>query len=136
MTQYPEPTVGALILNKENQVFLMKSPKWHGKYVIPGGHIEIGESAESALVREIKEETCLDINNIEFISFQELIYDPIFQKKKHFIFLDFSCKTESTEVKLNEEGESYIWTTIDQALTLDIEPYTRKTIENYLKKKV
>jgi len=45
----------------------MKSHKWHDAYVIPGGHIELGETAEEALRREIKEETALDIYGIEFI---------------------------------------------------------------------
>lgn len=53
--RYPEPTVGALILNLQGQLFLMKSPKWRGKYVVPGGHVELGESLEEALRREIKE---------------------------------------------------------------------------------
>lgn len=36
--KYPEPTAGVLILNEENKIFLMTSPKWKGKYVISGGH--------------------------------------------------------------------------------------------------
>ena len=59
--KYPEPTVGALIFNQEKEIFLMTSPKWKGKYVIPGGHIEMGEEIEQALRREIKEETNLNI---------------------------------------------------------------------------
>ena len=43
--RYPEPTVGALILGPEGKLFLMQSHKWRDKYVIPGGHIELGESA-------------------------------------------------------------------------------------------
>ncbi len=47
--RYPEPTVGALIFNNEGKIFLMKSHKWKGKYVIPGGHVELGETIEKAL---------------------------------------------------------------------------------------
>ena len=47
--QYPEPTVGALIFNPEGKVFLMRSHKWRGKWVLPGGHIELGERMEDAL---------------------------------------------------------------------------------------
>lgn len=59
----------------------MKSHKWIGKYVIPGGHVELGERIEDALKREIKEETGLDIYDIEFICFQEFIYSEQFWKK-------------------------------------------------------
>jgi nucleoside triphosphatase len=131
--QYPEPTVGALIFNPAGKIFLMKSHKWRDKYVIPGGHIELGEKVEEALKREIKEETGLDIYDIEFICFQEFVFDEAFWKKRHFIFFDYACKTSSTEVKLNSEAQEFVWVTLDEALELDIEPYTRKTIEEYLK---
>ena len=132
--QYPEPTCGALIFNPAGKIFLMKSHKWRDKYVIPGGHVELGEKIEDALKREIKEETELDIHDVEFICFQEFIYGEEFWKKKHFIFFDFACKTNSTEVKLNSEGQEFVWVTLEEALKLPIEPYSKKTIEEYLKK--
>ena len=131
--KHPEPTVGALIFNPAGRIFLMKSYKWRNKYVIPGGHIELGEKVEEALKREVKEETGLDIYDIEFICFQEFVFDEAFWKKRHFIFLDFACKTNSTEVKLNSEGQEFVWVTLEEGLKLDIEPYTRKTIKEYLK---
>lgn len=36
---YSEPTVGALIFDPAGRLFLMKSHKWGGKYVVPGGHV-------------------------------------------------------------------------------------------------
>jgi len=132
--KYPEPTVGALIFNSEGKILLIKSHKWRGKYVIPGGHIELGEKMEEALKREIKEETGLDIFDIKFICFQEFIFDKTFYKKKHFIFFDFTCKTNSTKVKLNSEAEDFVWVTLDEALKMDVEPYTKNTIREYIRK--
>ncbi|MFN2281275.1 MAG: NUDIX domain-containing protein, partial [Anaerolineales bacterium] len=40
---YPEPTVGALIFNDQDQLLIVQTHKWHGNYTIPGGHIELGE---------------------------------------------------------------------------------------------
>ena len=132
--KFPEPTCGALIFNKEDKIFLMKSHKWKNKYVIPGGHVELGEKIEDALKREVKEETGLDVFNVVFICFQEFVYDPIFWKKKHFIFFDFACKTNSTKVQLNSEGQDFVWVTIQEALSLPVEPYTMKTIKEFIKK--
>ncbi|MBI2550490.1 NUDIX domain-containing protein [Candidatus Woesearchaeota archaeon] len=133
--RYPETTVGALIFNNEGKIFLMKSHKWKGKYVIPGGHIELGETIEEALKREIKEETGLKIRDIEFIHLQEFIFGKAFWKKRHFIFLDYACKTTSKKVKLNSEGQGYVWTTVEKALKLPVEPYTKRAIEAYTRKK-
>lgn len=128
--KYPEPTVGALIFNPEGKILLIKSHKWRGKYVIPGGHIELGEKMEEALKREIKEETGLDIFAIKFICFQEFIFDNVFWEKKHSIFFDFACKTNSTKVKLNSEAQEFLWVTLDEALKLDVEPYTKKLLKS------
>lgn len=131
--QYPEPTCGALIFNPANKIILIKSHKWRDKYVIPDGHIELGEKIEVALKREIKEETGLDIYDVEFICFQEFIYGEEFWKKKHFIFFNFACKTNSIEVKLNTEGKEFVWVTLKEALKLPIEQCSKKVIEGYMK---
>ena len=131
--QYPEPTCGALIFNPAGKIFLMRSHKWKDKYVIPGGHVELGEKMEDALKREIKEETGLDIHDVEFICFQEFIYGEEFWKRRHFIFFDFACKTSSAKVNLNSEGQESVWVTLKEASKLPVEHYTRKTIENYIR---
>lgn len=132
--QYPEPTVGGLIFNSENKLFLMKSHKWNNLYSVPGGHIELGERIKETLIREVREETGLDIYNIEFIFFQEFIYDDAFWKKRHFIFFDYVCKTDSKKVTLNDEAQEYTWVSLDEAFKLPLEPYTKYAIENYIKK--
>ena len=130
--QYPEPTVGALIFNPQGKVFLMRSHKWRGRWVLPGGHIELGERMEDALRREVKEETNLDIRDIEFICFQEFIYDERFWKRRHFIFFDYACKTDSMDVKLNDEAQEYLWVTLEEALKMPVERYTEVVIEQCL----
>ena len=127
--QYPEPTVGALIFNQESKILLLRSDKWRDKYVIPGGHIELGEAMVDALKREVKEETGLDIYDIEFASLQEFIYDESFHEKRHFIFIDFVCRTDSDEVVLNFESQEHVWVSLEEALRLSLDPYTRRLIE-------
>ncbi len=131
---YPEPTVGALIFNPERKLLLVRSHKWRDKYVVPGGHIELGETCLEALKREVKEETGLEIHDIEYIAFQEFIFDDAFWKKRHFIFFDYACKTDSTSIQLNDESEEYLWVSLEETAGLSIEPYTQRSIQEYLKK--
>lgn len=133
--RYPEPVVGALIFNNEKKLFLMSSPKWQDKYVVPGGHIEFGETIEQALRREIKEETNLSIFDIEFIAMQEHILGNEFHdKNRHMIMIDHVCKTEDNEIILDKEGSSYVWVTVEEALKLPLEKYTRVLILQYKEK--
>ncbi len=131
---FPHPTVGALIFNPEGKLLLVRTHKFHDKYVVPGGHIEVGEKMTDALIREAKEETGLDIYDLEFIFFQEFIQDDSFWKNMHFIFFDFACKTDSTEVILNDEAQSFIWVTLEEALALPIDSYTGNAIRELIKK--
>ena len=131
--QYPEVTIGAL-LYKKDKILLLKSHKWNDKYILPCGHIEFGESATDAVKREVKEETNLKVEDIEFLHIEELINSNEFQDtKRHFVCLQFSCRAKSREVTLNDEAQEFIWTTPQDALKLDIELITRKTIEKYTK---
>jgi nucleoside triphosphatase len=132
--QFPEPTVGVFIFNQQGEVLLLQSHKWPGAYVVPGGHVELGERIEEAAVREAKEETGLDIYDLEFINFQQFIYDPAFWKQRHFIFFDYAAKTDSTDVVLNDEAQEYIWIAPQEALGLELDTYTRTSIEAYLTK--
>src|SRR5437867_13195521 len=86
---YPEPTVGALIVNPEGKILLAKSHKWFDKYTLPGGHIEVGETMEEAVKREAKEAVGLDVEVVEFLLMLEVMFADAFSQKTHFIFFDF-----------------------------------------------
>ncbi|MBN1306163.1 MAG: NUDIX domain-containing protein [Anaerolineales bacterium] len=130
---YPEPTTGVFIFNPQGELLLLQSHKWPGKYVVPGGHVELGETLEEAAIREAKEETGLDIYDLQFICFQQFIYDPAFWKKRHFIFFDYACKVSSLDVQLNDEAEDYLWVAPQDALALALDHYTRFSIREYLR---
>ncbi|MCL4531037.1 MAG: NUDIX domain-containing protein [Chloroflexi bacterium] len=130
---FPEPTVRILIFNPRGEMLLTKSHKWNGKYVIPGGHIELGESAIETAHREIREETGLEIRDLEFMRWQEFIYDEQFWKPRHFIFFAFTAKLDKGEVVLNDEAEEFIWIDPQSALKeLDVDSYTMACIQTYL----
>jgi nucleoside triphosphatase len=129
---FPALTVGVFIFNSNGDLLLLQSHKWPGRSVVPGGHVELGETLEQTVLREAKEETGLDVYDLEFICFQECIYDPAFWKPRHFIFFDYAAKTDSLDVQLNDEAESYRWVKLDETLDLPPDSYTRYAIERYL----
>lgn len=130
---YPEPTVGALIVNQEGKVLLATSHKWFGKLTLPGGHVELGETMREALRREVKEEVGLEVDIVQLLLVQEAIYTEEFWKRKHFIFFDFLCKTNNQQVKLDtDELQEYQWVFPGQALRMNLDSFTRKAVEEYL----
>lgn len=130
--QFPEPIAGTFIQNYKGEIILIKTHKWNGKYCVPGGHIEVGETIEQALKREAKEEMGLDVYEPKFLVLHEYLPDGSFHKSRHFLFLNYLLKTDSTEVTLNDEAESFVWVKPKDALKLPLEHYTKKTIEEYL----
>lgn len=132
---FPEPTVGALIVNQEGKILLARSHKWFDKYTLPGGHIEVGESMVDAVRREVKEEVGLDVEVVEMLLVQEAIFAPEFYKKNHFIFIDFYCKSKEQQVKLDQkEIQDYAWVYPGAAYNLKLDSFTRKTIDRFLER--
>jgi nucleoside triphosphatase len=132
---YPEPTVGALIVNKQGKILLTKSHKWFDKYTLPGGHIEVGETMKEAVIREVKEEVGLDVEVVEMLLMQEAIFAEEFWKKKHFIFFDLLCKSKDQQVKLDgRELQEHVWEYPGAAFRLELDSFTRKTLEKYLQR--
>jgi len=133
---YPEPTVGAMIVNKEGKILLTKSHKWFDRYTLPGGHIEVGETMREAVAREAKEETGLDVEVGEMLLIQEAIFTEEFWKRKHFIFFDFLCKSKDQPVRLDgRELQEYVWEYPGAAFRLNLDSFTKKTLEKYLQRK-
>lgn len=127
-----EITAGGMIYNEKGEIFLMRSKKWKNRLVIPGGHVEKDESFVEAFKREIKEETNLDLENIEPVDFSEAINADDFWRPAHFIHLHFAAKAiNPAEVELNDEGQEFVWMTPEEALKRD-DLAVRETIENFI----
>ncbi|MBX4196160.1 NUDIX domain-containing protein [Candidatus Pacearchaeota archaeon] len=134
MTGRPSLTVGAIIRNHEEKILLLKSPKWQGKYIFPCGHVESKERLEDALRREVREETGLEIYDIEFLRPYEYINPLEFHKPEiHCVGLQYICRTHNKDVRLNNEADDYYWASPHEALQLNVETSTKETIEYYIK---
>ena len=126
----PVVTVGALIFNSDGQVLMVNTHKWSNLWGIPGGKTRLGETSIDALKREIKEETNLDITDIEFILVQDCISSPEFYRDAHFVLLNYTCRCDGTPVvRLNEEAVQFRWLTIEDAFELPLNTPTRVLLE-------
>lgn len=124
MTNYPrgiEVIVGAYIINDKNQVLLFQSPKWDNEWTICGGHVEVGETIEAALMREAKEEIGIDIDIIDTLAVGTFFaHPPRFQRDAHFVYIDSVIKMRPGSFHLDKrELTNAQWFDIDDALNLE-----------------
>ncbi len=126
----PVLTVGAAIADPEGRFLMVRTQKWSNRWGIPGGKVEFGESCEAALVRELKEETDLDVSDVQLVLVQDCIHSEEFYRDEHFVLLNYRCRAERPDlVKLNEEAQAFRWLTREEALELDLNRPTRVLLE-------
>jgi len=127
---HPICTVGAAIFNDLNQVLMIRTQKWSNLWGIPGGKTKYGETSAAALRREIKEETNLEIADIEFVLVQDCIHSREFYREAHFVLLNYSCRVRGkAEVTLNEEAQEFRWVPIEEAMGMDLNRPTRMLLD-------
>ncbi len=134
----PLATVGALIFNaRKTAVLMIRTHKWSGKWGIPGGKIKRGEKAVAALRRELKEETGLNIADIEFVLVQDCISSKEFYRDAHFVLLNYTCRcpAKNPRVVLNEEAREFRWLPLAQAQRLQLNRPTKILLDAVARKK-
>ena len=97
--------VSIALINEANEILLSKRPNnkhLAGFWEFPGGKVESGETPEGALIREIKEELNIDINDkcIAPLSFSEFDY-----KEFQLLLLLYICRRWEGEPKSMENNE-------------------------------
>ncbi|MES2474380.1 MAG: HAD hydrolase-like protein [Verrucomicrobiota bacterium] len=132
----PVSTVGALIHDGAGKVLMVRTHKWGDRWGIPGGKIERGEACVDALRREVLEETGLELDDIAFVLVQDSIDSPEFQRREHFILLNYVARATTTAVTLNDEAETFLWLSIADALALNLNQPTRVLLEDALEKRL
>jgi 8-oxo-dGTP diphosphatase len=85
--------VGAVIFEEEN-VLLVKRGREPalGQWSIPGGCVDLGETLEEALIREVREETHLEVEVLDLVKVLERIFrEPDERVAYHYVLIDFLC---------------------------------------------
>jgi ADP-ribose pyrophosphatase YjhB (NUDIX family) len=133
--------VGALVHDEEGRVLLIKrrfEPNM-GRWSLPGGLLETGETLVVAGKREVREELGVEIEVEELFQVsEEIIKDAEGKARFHFVLVDFLGKLPpgGATITLNEESESFKWFEPEQIKTLDTSENTRIIVRKYLKERL
>lgn len=129
--------VGAAIFNTEGKLFITqrgaKAKNEKGKWEIPGGSVEFGETFEQAIKREIKEELGIEIIVLELLGVCDHI---IPDEKQHWVSPTYICKITKGIPKIleSEKCSAIGWFSLVDAEKLDLSIVTKYDI-SLLKKK-
>lgn len=108
--RYPERPfagVGAIVF-RGTEVLLVKRgrPPAVGKWSIPGGLVELGESLDAAVCREVLEESGLEVRTIDLVAaLDRVILDPEGRIEYHYILLDFLCEIVGGQIQAGTDAE-------------------------------
>ena len=106
---------GEILLEKR------KNEPGKGKWSIPGGLVELGENTEQTVIREVKEETGLDVEKPEQIDVVDSITeDENGRIKYHFVIIDYFVKLTGGTLKASSDAEELKWVQFDLVGTYDL----------------
>jgi 8-oxo-dGTP diphosphatase len=112
----PYLAVSAAIF-RDGRVLIVRRarPPARGLYTLPGGGVELGETLEEAIIREVREETGLAIAPLALVGFREAIArDAAGHVERHFVILPFAARWIAGEVALSEELAEAHWRKPDE----------------------
>lgn len=106
--------VGAVINDDKGRILLVKHKLqrggfWQGKWICPGGELELGESISDGIKREVREETGLEIDLCRSLSPFERIVKSEDNVDLHVIYIDYLAKLVSGELSPNSDVGEALW---------------------------
>ena len=123
-----------IIYNEAENKMLLEKRTDNGMWCVPGGAIELGETLEEALRREVKEETALDIFNPKLFDVRanvHMVYpnqDEVYYTDVVYVITEFGG-----EMKPDAESKELRWVPLDELP--EIMPTQVAYIEKFLKER-
>jgi ADP-ribose pyrophosphatase YjhB (NUDIX family) len=143
--EFPEAPlvgVGAVIVH-EGRVLLVQRGRepLKGHWSLPGGMVELGESLQAGVIREVEEETGLLVEPVELIELIDRIHREGERIRYHYVIADYLCRVTGGDLKAASDADAVRWVerkewnkpdlgdlSVEGALVLD--PVTVRVIEN------
>ena len=115
--------VGGVVLIDGRVVLIRRGKEpLRGRWVIPGGTVELGETLQEALVREMQEETGLVVRPREVV----LVFDRIERQgssvEYHYVIIDYACDYVSGDLRAGSDADEVALVAPDELGRYDLPP--------------
>ena len=129
------PLVGVgAVVEQDGRVLLVRrgSEPLKGHWTLPGGALELGETLSEGVVREIREETGLEVEPIELIEVVDRIHRERERVRYHYVIADFLCRVTGGRLLAASDADAVRW--VERAewnshSALIVDPITVRVIE-------
>ena len=125
--------VGAIVVQNSRVLLVRRGTEpLKGHWTLPGGMLEVGESLTTGVVREVREETGLDVEPIELIELLDRIHREDGRVRYHYVIADYLCRVTGGDLRAASDAAAVRWVERSEwnshsALVLD--PITVRVIE-------
>lgn len=119
--KHPVPAVAAIIV-EQGRILLIrrgKSPSF-GRWALPGGKVEIHETLQAAVRREVKEEAGIEIRVGEIAGVFDLMVDEPESDIQHYIIIDFFANRVSGEPTFGDDASELRWVPVAELENYDL----------------
>lgn len=108
---YPRAAVSAIIVEHGRVLMIRRGHEpGAGWLTFPGGKVEWGETAEQALVREVLEETGLQVQPLQLLACSDLLQrDADGKLLQHFVILTWSCRRTGGSLRAGSDAAETLW---------------------------
>lgn len=127
----PTPAVGIVCLRRDEVLLIRRgTPPRLGEWSLPGGRIEWGESAQTAALRELREETGVEAQMAGLVD----VVDGIFRSREddavwaHYVLIDFAAHWISGDAIAGDDAAEALFASLADLDRYDLWPETARVI--------
>ncbi len=129
----PAVGVGGVVV-RDGRALLVRRGKepLYGRWAVPGGTVELGETLEQAVVREMEEETGVQVEPVEVLTVFDRIDRDGGRVTYHYVIVDYLCRWRSGEPRAASDALEVAWASAEELPRYDLPPKALEVVRDAL----